>query len=122
MDEKNDRIKWNCDNCFANLNKQKGFKGETGKQTCSECGSENYVQSLELIKEYQSLYNNECPKCNGHIELSSYSDNVWICEDCGVKAIEKDCNILWVESDEEDNIIQFLKGDKYLLLFFSFNF
>ena len=101
MSKKYDYVDWFCDNCDANLNRQSGFTTANGSWTCTECGAVNDVTDDNIIDEDEDVSYNECPKCGGHLRRASYSNDLWICEDCSAEVKEDDYGILWTEDEEE---------------------
>ena len=95
-------VEWFCDDCDANLNRQVGFTTATGSWTCTECGSINDVTDNNILDEDEETYQNECPKCGGHLRRAVFLNDLWICEDCGAEAKEDDYGLLWTENDEDE--------------------
>ncbi len=104
MKKKYKYVDWFCDSCDANLNRQVGFTTATGSWICTECGSINDVTDDNILDEDEETYQNECPKCGGHLRRNGYLRNfdLWICEDCGEEVMEDDYGLLWIENDEDE--------------------
>lgn len=101
-----EEIDWYCDGCDAHLNRQEGFNTSTGSWECTRCGYINDVTEDNILSEEEAddLYQEECPKCGGHMARVGYSFNEWECEDCG--CIAKDDgygNLCYQEDSDSDD-------------------
>ena len=66
---------WYCDSCDAHLNRQPGFTTASGSWECTRCGAINDVTEDNILSEEEAedLYQEECPKCGGHMARVGYS-------------------------------------------------
>ena len=95
---------WYCDSCDAQLNRQPGFTTASGSWECARCGAINDVTEDNILsdEEAENLYQEECPKCGGHMARVGYSFDEWECEDCGCIAKDDGYGNLCYTEDSDD--------------------
>ena len=49
-----------------------------------------------------SLYQEECPKCGGHLAKIICCNNKWECEDCGCIVEDEGYGVLWYYDNENE--------------------
>lgn len=85
-------VKWFCDECDAELDRQPGFSDSCFSWTCTNCGCVNMIDEEHILDDemadrvafIESIVC--CEECGGHNRKEMINGSYyWMCEDCGSK-------------------------------------